>query len=51
MSIEIPLLTDEQLRAEVEDMMAEHWVDLMEVEEPILDDEIGFAQEFLRECD
>ena len=48
------ILTDEQLDAIMDDMMAESWVDPAElewdIEEPQLDSESGFDQEFLRDC-
>ena len=49
------ILTEEQLDAIMDDMMAESWVDPAElewdIEEPQLDSESGFDQEFLRDCD
>ena len=49
------ILTEEQLDAIMDDMMAEGWVDPAElewdIEEPQLDsEEIGF-EEFLRDCE
>lgn len=37
--------------AEIEDILSETWVDPMEIEEPNLDSEVGFDQEFVRDCD
>ena len=48
------ILTEEQLDAIMDDMMAEGWGDPAElewdIEEPQLDSESGFDQEFLRDC-
>ena len=40
------ILTEEQLDAIMDDLMAEAWVDPMEMEEPALDEQ----SEFLRDC-